>query len=341
VEAMEVVTRYGSDASRMGLVAGRVPGVARPFDPRRLEEGRNFSNKLWNIARFIEGKVGDSAQLKSSPEPKTPADHWILNKLSISEREISNALENYRLSEAYETLYHFIWHDFADWYVEASKDQTNPGMLAYVLESSLKLAHPFAPFVTEAIWQTLAWPLDSSQDKENNMLAVASWPKIPQANKQVAAEFETVIAVISEARQIIKTLGVKKPALYYQNAPVLEKNATLIARMAGLPGVNAAPQDAKQGLRLTSTELTSWLDIERSVAEKYLAALMDQKQQKQAAIERLNARLSSQDYVAKAPKELVEQTRQKLAEEEKQLEAITEESIRYVKITRPTTEEDY
>jgi valyl-tRNA synthetase len=334
IDPMPVIEQFGSDALRMGLLSGRRPGVNQAYHLAKIQGGRNFSNKLWNIARFIEDKIGDDHKLRAEAAPKTAADHWILNKLSISEKEISSAMEKYRISEAYEILYDFIWHDFADWYIEASKAEVNPTLLAYILEASLKLTHPFAPFVTETIWQTLAW-------EDNTMLATSKWPEVPAANKEVAEGFENVIKIINEARQIIKTLGANKPNLYFQNAPAIKENAGLIARLAGLAEVSEAPQNSGHGLRLTGVNLTAWLDIERTVAEKYLGTLQEKQKGRRANIEHLNVRLSNPTYTSKAPKELVEQTRKQLAEEERALTALAEEAVRYVKITQQPVEEDY
>src|SRR5205085_7187049 len=113
---MELVADYGSDATRMGLLAGRAPAVNRGYDSRRVGEARNFNNKLWNVARFVEDKAADNHKLRSEAEPQNSADHWILGRLGETTRRISRSMEKYRLSEAYEDLYHFVWHDFADWY---------------------------------------------------------------------------------------------------------------------------------------------------------------------------------------------------------------------------------
>ena len=112
--------------------------------------GRNFCNKLWNISRFISEKVGDIKSEKR-PEAFSPADHWIVRELDRAISELDNHMQNYRFAEASETVYHTIWSTVADWYIEASKTQQNPELLAWVLETCLKIAHPFAPFVTETI----------------------------------------------------------------------------------------------------------------------------------------------------------------------------------------------
>ena len=132
---------------RMGIISGQTAGRNQPFSVAKVKAGRNFCNKLWNIARYCEAKIGVDPGLRADPKPLTSADHWILTKLGSASKLITKALNEYRVGEAYETLYHFVWDDFADWYIEASKTTPNKGLLAYVLESSLKLAHPFAPFV--------------------------------------------------------------------------------------------------------------------------------------------------------------------------------------------------
>src|SRR3990167_1132721 len=139
ISPMPVIEQYGSDALRMGIVAGRSPAVNRGYDSRRVEEARNFCNKLWNIARFIEEKVGDAHLQKASASPKTPADHRILTKLQHLTGSLTADLDNYRFAEGYEKIYHFVWDEFADWYIEASKKAPNNELLAFLLEKILVL----------------------------------------------------------------------------------------------------------------------------------------------------------------------------------------------------------
>jgi valyl-tRNA synthetase len=113
--------------------------LTRPFMILGVGRRRNFANKIWNIARYVEGRVGDNHHLRTEALPQTPADHWIISRVNNRIERISKAMERYRLSEAYEIMYHFVWHDFADWYVEASKIENNQGLLAHVLESVLKI----------------------------------------------------------------------------------------------------------------------------------------------------------------------------------------------------------
>jgi valyl-tRNA synthetase len=133
VDPLPVIAEYGSDALRMGIINGRQAAVNRGYDQRKVEDGRNFANKLWNIARYIENLVGDTTE-REQPKPVSAADHWVLSKLQQSQETIGLYLDTYRFSEAYETLYHFVWDDVADWYIEASKAAPNLPLLMHVLE---------------------------------------------------------------------------------------------------------------------------------------------------------------------------------------------------------------
>jgi len=325
VEAMEIVASQGSDALRMGLLAGRAPAVNRGYDRRRVEEARNFCNKLWNVARYAEAKIGNQHSGRSNAQPQSIADHWILRQLDDSVKEMSKFLVKYRLSEAYETLYHFVWNDLADWYIEATKTSfdsaqgkdLNPAFLAYVLESTLKLAHPFAPFVTETIWQTLAWD-------DSSFLMTQNWPKVMDFDNNKAAEFEGLKAGISEIRQIISRLELKKPKLVHDGSQLITQNKELVSGLAGLGAVEQGRLEG--GLKLINARTDTWLDIDQLAAQGYLLKLSRQKQELEQTIKTLQNRLNNPSYTQKAPQELVDQTRSQLDNEKSKL-AIIESDI--------------
>jgi valyl-tRNA synthetase len=327
IDLTETINKYGSDALRMGIVAGRVPAVNRPYDSRRLEEARNFSNKIWNIARYIEGRIGDDHHLRADASPQTPADHWILGRLSETVIEISKALDNYRFSEAYEFLYHFIWHDFADWYVEASKIENNLGLLAYILEATLKIAHPYAPFVTETIWQTLAWEKDS-------FLATQPWPKTAEFEPVEAKKFEEAIAIITEARHINSVLNIKKPHLYYQFADAIVEQVGLIVKLANLGGVSETKSNKQHGLRLTTTHNPVWLEVNSKTAAAYMNKLEEERRERQQTIKNLEGRLNNKGYVEKAPEAIVQQTRDQLEQERGMLKTLEQELENFKEASR-------
>jgi len=316
INAPEVISEYGADALRMGIIASRAPAVNRGYDRRKVEDARNFCNKLWNIARYIEMQLGDKPTHTEAPEPKTEADHWILRKLQQCVTGISADLDGYRFAEAYDKLYHFVWDDFADWYIEASKAQNNESVLMYTLESILKIAHPFAPFVTETIWQTLAW-------QEDSILAVASWPEVPAADKKQAQTFEDLKIIVSEVRTILKTLGLSTAALRYHDVPFMADNAELLQRLTKLQTVSEA--SAGEGLRLTQTTYNCWLEIDHETAAAYVAQLTDKRTQEAAAIAQLEKRLSNKQYTEHAPAHVVDETRAQLEAAKAKIAGIDQE----------------
>ncbi len=321
IDPLSVIDEYGSDALRMGIITGRTAAVNRGYDQRKVENARNFCNKLWNIARYIEGLTGDDFK-PTKPEPASPADHWILNKLQHSTEVIGEHLDNYRFSEAYEVLYHFVWDDFADWFIEASKVQPNLPLLAYCLEAILIIMHPFAPFVTETIWQTLSWDADS-------MLASRLWPHIPQADTKRAREFEEIQAIVTESRFILTSLKVSGVTLYYTDVAVLRGNATLIKQLAKLQAVTEVSDG--NGLTLTSTDSRCWLDIDTQTAQAYLQELTGKQTAQENVVAQLEKRLANKAYVANAPKEIVAETKQQLEDAKQLLANIQAEHERFSK----------
>jgi len=250
VDPMEVSEKYGTDALRLALVSGASAGNDQRLGISRVVDNRNFCNKLWNIARYIEGTANEA---EPKAEPKTPADHWILNKLSILTDGINKDLDNFRFHHAYEKLYHFIWDELADWYIEASKKEPNPPLLSAILQSTLICAHPFMPFITEAIWRELGWD-------QHGLLAAQVQPNVMEFDRGEADKFE-------------------------------EERAAVIAKRA--------PDRIKK--------------------------LLAEKQAVQNAIQTLEKRLANQDYVAKAPEDLVRNSRQELEAQREQLRHIEAE----------------
>lgn len=301
VDPIPVINEFGSDALRMGLISGRTPAVNRGYDPRRIEDARNFCNKLWNIARFVEGLVDNTYDTKV--EPETLADHWILCKLQRITEVVSLDLDSYRFAEAYDKLYHFVWDDFADWYIEASKSTTNKGVLVECLNTILKLLHPFAPFVTETIWQELGW--------HKELLVTTTWPKPHGADAKLAGQFEKLQKIVVECRQLIKATGLKKPHLVYTSSKLIHANTETIQRLARLGKVQKKEQGT--GLALTSSK-NVWLDIDVDVITHYIHELHAKQTEQGRVIKSLEARLANSKYVQNAPKAVVQQTKDQLAE---------------------------
>jgi valyl-tRNA synthetase len=322
VDPMPLIDRYGSDALRMGIIASRAPAVNRSYDERNVLDARNFANKLWNIARFIENELGVSRD-KPAASPHSFADHWILRELRAAEQGIARDLEGYRFASAYERLYRFVWNDFADWYVEAVKVRPNRPVLGYCLETILKLAHPFAPFLTETIWQAINW-------QPGTLLITSHWPSLPAISDPGSAkQFEDIQAIAVEARYLIKALGARQTHLCYSgNQPLLAEHAGVIAQLGHLDGVMQAPSD-QPGVRLSDTSCDCWLDIDPAAAKAYARDLAARADDLEERVAQLTARLDDQEYVKNAPAAIVEQTKTERAEAQAQLAALTKEHERF------------
>ena len=315
VNPMEMIAEYGSDALRLGLIASRSPGQNQAFSVDRIIAGRNFCNKLWNIARFIENKVGDNYQ-PQEPVAQTLADHWIISELATAKDNISRALDNYRFAEASDSMYHAIWDSVADWYIEASKDQDNLDLLVWVLDTSLKLAHPFAPFVTETIWQTLSWHKD--------LLINETWPEILPFNEISAAEFGQVQQLVTEARFVATSLpGNAKYGLLYQQDSLIEDNAQLITRLAKLKNIEQTTET--RGIRLALTGRDAWLDVSAETLAEHQTNLEARLAATHKELQVLTGRLSNEGYLAKAPAALVEESKKQQTEKQALIERLQHE----------------
>lgn len=322
INPMEEVERYGADGFRLGIIMGESPASNRPFDRSKMVGARNFCNKLWNVARFVEDKIGGDFRQKGSPKAETIADTWMLYQLHHTTEVVTQYLDSYRFSEAADAVYHLLWDDFADWYIEASKTATNKGMLAYGLETILKLTHPFVPFVSETIWQTL-----TSQD-DDSLLMLASWPKPGASDRKKAEDFETIKAIIGEIRGITSAMHLRGGiSLYHTGEKFLDEHGAFIVSMAKLDGIKQVTDG--DGLHLTSSPFNCWLDVDQDTAKRYAAELKSKAEELGKDIKQLESRLANKGYLAKAPKHLVEQTEAQLADAKAQLHKVREEYGRF------------
>lgn len=303
INPMETIADYGSDALRLGIVAARSAGQNQAFSTSKVLAGRNFCNKLWNIARFVESKLGEGYH-PHPPEPRTLVDHWIIRQLNQATETIDQQLADYRFAEASESVYHAVWDDVADWFIEASKTNDNDAMLAWVLDTALKLAHPFAPFVTETIWQTLSWHTD--------LLMTTTWPEVVACDDIAAGEFDRLQKLVVEARYVMAELpGNERYALLYQQDTLVQENAELIRHLARLKEVRAV--DQAKGLRLAASGREAWLDVSEQTLYEHQKNLEVRLAETRQLITTLEARLANESYISKAPAQLVEESREQLA----------------------------
>lgn len=190
IDPVNYIEKYGADALRMALVVGTTPGNDSKISEEKVVGYRNFANKVWNIARYAlvvdrlqttdYSRNKNRSQWTVDRRPNHPDDKWIIDELKQTTEKVTQALEKYHLSPAGEEIYDFIWHKFADIYIEKTKDRRDEAQptLLYVLQESLKLLHPFMPFVTETIWQEARKKYEKKRLFKGGALVVADWPKI-------------------------------------------------------------------------------------------------------------------------------------------------------------------
>lgn len=307
ISPIESIARYGSDALRLGLIMNRSAGQNQAFSTATVVAGRNFCNKLWNIARFIEPNIENLGE--ANPQPESLADHWVMQRLDDARKGVDAYMQRYRLAEAVDLVYHTIWNDVADWYLEASKGELNKSVLTWVLETSLKLAHPFAPFVTETIWSAL--------DGDRELLATSPWPKKVEYNEISAEAFERIKDLVTETRFVASELPGGKQTMLYENDNLVDDNKDVIMRLAGLKAVEQVHQP--EGLRIAVPNREAWLKVTPEVLYEHQSKLEVRLASCKERIMQLEKRLSNENYVKNAPEKVVEETRAEL-ETQRELE---------------------
>ncbi len=315
---MDILNEYGSDAVRIGMISGNTAGKNQPFVISKVVGGRNFCNKLWNIARFT-AEQHKTDQENAKLLLNNIADHWIVWRYENILNKYCQLMDAYRFSEAYEIAYHFIWDDLADWYIEASKLQPNVPLLEALLRASLVIAHPFAPFVTETIWQNTS--TDSSP-----LLSGHEFIRLGPADVKRGLDFEKIKEIVVSVRSLKKATGAKKVKLYYHDEPLIAEYGHIIKTLAKLEDVEYL--DPGQGITVANN-LNCWLDVDQKLIADYLLHLESKISEAKGRIDQLKDRLGNKNYIERAPKDLVEQSRTQAIEAESELEALLQEKVRF------------
>lgn len=342
VDPLEVIDRYGADALRFTLATAVAPGYDLRFRMEQVEAARNFANKLWNAARFALLNLEGFTAPATAPTAKdlkglalTLPDRWILSRYAAVAQRVTQKLDKYDLGEAGKTLYDFAWSEFCDWYLELAKPRLhgNQGeeerrvaqtVLWYVLEGTLRLLHPFMPFVTEEIWQSLP--------HRGEALVVAPWPKAPRTLHDTAAEREMLL--VTEVVRVIRNLkaehrvepGKAVPALVRANAEaraVLEATRPLLLPLARLTDLTLLPAEAEtppQAVTAVAAGAEVFLPLAGLVdVARERPRLAKERDEAAAEVERLRLKLANAGFTAKAPAEVVAKERAKLAAAEERL----------------------
>jgi len=327
IDPLEVISKYGADAVRLSLLMGSTPGNDVRYNEEKIEAKRNFINKLWNIARFIlldVKKASLNIATDNSPEPKTLADYWILSELLIAKTAIEEAIENFEFSQAADILYDFTWNKLADWYLEIAKIEKNKDdILVYVLKNILLMWHPFAPYVTEAIWQSF----------NNSLLMIEQWPQInSNFNNDKENEYlvnfnfvKEAVAAIRNARSENRVEPAKKVQALVSGAQaglLFKEKEIIMGLKTGIDKielVGSLPSQEVIKIVLGETEIYLLGAVDPA---KERERLKKEREQLLKLITNLSNRLENEEFIDRAPSHIVTAEKDKLARYQFELEKI-------------------
>ncbi len=339
IDPLEVIEKYGADTLRFTLMTGNTPGNDMRFYWERVESSRNFANKIWNASRFVLMNL-EGFDPAAVPGEFTLADRWILSRYAKTADEVTANLEKFELGEAARSLYEFIWSEYCDWYIETAKARlydkddargraTAQYVLWYVLGNTLKLLHPFMPFISEAVWQHLP--------HEGESIVRAAWP-VPDENllddraeAAMGAVMETVKAIRNMRAEVNVPPGKKSEVILLATdelAGVLAANSQYIRTLAAAETVTVLPQTAakpENAMTAVVSGVEVYLPLKGLIdVEKETARLNKEREGLEKELARVAGKLANESFVAKAPTEVIEKERAKEREYGEKLAAISE-----------------
>ena len=327
IDPLEMIDKYGCDALRMNMVTGNSPGNDMRFYVERCEAMRNFANKLWNASRYVLMNLGEDAVNQLPELSKLEiADKWVLSKLNTLTAEVTENLEKYELGVAIQKLYDFVWDTYCDWYIELTKarlysedsdrKQTAISVLVYVLDQMLKLLHPFMPFITEEIWQSLP--------HEGEALMIAKWPEFREelAFRSEEDQMESVMNAIRAIRNRRAEMNVppsKKAALYILSSKqkIFEEGEGFLQRLAYADEVkilSSEPENLDGMVTITTSDAKLYIPMGQLVdVAKEIERIQKELDNNRKFLASLEGKLSNEKFVSRAPEAVVNAEREKAA----------------------------
>ena len=334
IDPLEVIAEYGADALRFTLATGNSPGNDMRYYKERVEASRNFANKIWNASRFLLMNMDiDNIELPDVSQLKTE-DKWILSKFNKVAKEVGDNIDKFELGVAVSKIYDFIWDNYCDWYIELvkprlyAKDESYEAaqkVLAFVLANSLKLLHPFMPFITEEIFGYLPTGEES--------IMISKWPEFDEnlVFEDDEKKMQLIMNAITEIRNIRTQMNVvpskkAKVIVVAENMDMWEESKVFFEKLASAS--ETVIQSTKDGIDdnavtgvVEGAELYIPLD-ELVDKEKELARLNDEKKRLESEIKRVEGKLNNPGFVAKAPEKVVNEEREKGEKYKQMLEKV-------------------
>ena len=346
IDPLEMIEKYGCDALRMNMVTGNAPGNDMRFYVERCEAMRNFANKLWNASRYVLMNLSEDAKNElPSADKLTIADKWVLSKLNTLIAEVTENLEKYELGIAVQKVYDFLWDTYCDWYIELTKarlysedaeqKQTALQVLVYVLDQTLRLLHPFMPFITEEIWQSLP--------HEGDALIVAQWPQYSEELKFLQEEdlMESVMEAIRAIRNRRAEMNVppsKKAALFvYTSKPnIFVEGEGFIQRLAYADQVSVLDKEPENldGMVCCTTNIAKlYIPLGQLVdVAKELERIEKELEKAEKNLQSLESKLNNENFTSRAPEAVVADIREKAEKARDLITQLTESKIAMSKL---------
>jgi valyl-tRNA synthetase len=349
LDPLDTMDKYGTDALRFALSTDVSPGNDINLTKARLEAGRNFANKLWNAARFVVRSLeAEGTTLEINREGLGVEERWILSRLSRTTASITKLMESFQFGEALRQLHDFIWGEFCDWYIEFAKIRLSAGdslpvsVLVYVLEASLRLLHPFMPFVTEELWQNLKKRLPADW-QETDSIVVAAYPGADKKAADPEAEriMEAIIEIIHAIRNARAEHKVESNKWIEARVFAGELNAVITPHASAIESLaRAKPVSFGEGRgEAKADENTLALVLKNSEVVIPMESMVDlnaerkrlegEIAQSRAQVASLEERLKDKAFLAKAPEAVVAKERDKLAERQDKLKRLKEQLARF------------
>lgn len=304
VNPMEVIDQYGSDAIRLALNTNLSLGQPQAFSPEKIKSGANFCNKLWNIGRYIQ-TAADKAEFTTE---KSGADDWINHQLAQTIDTVSTHLDNYRFGEARAQVWQFVWHQLADWYIESTKWRLEPHNLNFVWRQTLRLVHPWAPFVSEKLWQ------ETEAKDQNDLLINQCWEETPLIDQERVGEFDRVLNIVRSLRTLTARLDKPEGQLEILSSSRLADYQDLFRQLTKIPAQTVDRPTATDAWAVEAGRSQQvWLKISSTSRTTLVAKLQTDSDQCQARLGNLQKRLGNPAYIEQAPDQIIESSRQQLA----------------------------
>ncbi|WP_061810214.1 valine--tRNA ligase [Rossellomorea vietnamensis] len=327
IDPMDVIEKYGSDSLRYFLTTGSSPGQDLRFSFEKVESVWNFANKIWNASRFalmnMDGMKYDEIDLSGE---KSVADKWILTRLNETIETVTRLADRYEFGEVGRLLYNFIWDDFCDWYIEMAKlplygedeaaKKTTRSILAYVLDNTMRLLHPFMPFITEEIWQNLP--------HQGESITVAAWPTVDDklTDKGAAEEMKLLVDIIRAVRNVraevntpmSKQINLMLKAKDAHTLTIIEKNQSYIEKFCNPEKLEMGTdvEVPEKAMTAVVTGVDLYLPLEGLInIEEEIARLQKELDKWTKEVSRVQGKLNNEKFVSKAPQKVVDEEKEK------------------------------